>query len=167
MVETRWNQTKPNQMLCNILVRFSLSAYITWLKQFRPRFIPAVLCSIVVVCTLTCCAMLPSVCALKAAHTNVQLNLIRELRLYVFETGHNNVKATKTIYWAKRDNAVDQSAVTRWLNKVHSSCKNFDNQTRSGRLKTLGFKNVLQAVVANSASQSPAWFVTFRPSGVV
>ena len=52
--------------------------------------------SIVVVRALTRCALLHSVCDLKATHS-----LIGEFMLSEFEVGHNVAEATQNIYWGK------------------------------------------------------------------
>ena len=45
---------------------------------------------------------------------NVQPSLIWEQMLYEFELGHNvAMEATKNIYYAKGEDTVDQSTVTR------------------------------------------------------
>ena len=65
--------------------------------------------SIVVVGTLTCCALLHSLCDLKEAQMNIQHSLIQELMLYVFKLGDNVIEATKNICHTKEEGAVDYS----------------------------------------------------------
>ena len=62
-----------------------------------------------VVSVLTRCALLQSVCDLKAAQMNVQCSLIQELMLDKFELGYNATEVTKKIYYAKDEGAVDRS----------------------------------------------------------
>ena len=80
---------------CNILVHASLRCVYQVTKTVQ-----AVLGSIVVVDTLTRCAVLHSVCDLKVAEMNMQWSLIRELKLLEFEVGHNTWEATKNIHSA-------------------------------------------------------------------
>ena len=49
-------------------------------------------------------------------------------------------EATENIYYPKVKNVVDNSTVNRWFNKFCSSCKNLDDQARSGKPKT-GFQD--------------------------
>ena len=58
--------------------------------------------------------------------------------------------------------------------KFHSTCKNLDDQARSGRPKTMDYEAVLQTIDANRvalgeyqarlASHNSLWFVTFMTS---
>ena len=73
--------------------------------------------SIVVVGALTRCSLLHFVCDLKAALMNVHRCLIREFMLYYFEVGQNAAETTKNICWAKGEDTVDHSRVTRWFKK--------------------------------------------------
>ena len=57
--------------------------------------------SMVVVGALTRCALLHSVSDLKAAQMNMHRYLIREIKLYEFELGHNTTETTKNISGAK------------------------------------------------------------------
>ena len=50
--------------------------------------------------------------------------------------------------------AVDHNRGTRWLKKFHLSCKNLDNQARSGRPKNKYSETVLQAIQANLLSST-------------
>ena len=86
-----------------------------------------ILGSIMVVGVLTRCALLHSVCDLKAAQMNVWRSLIPEVILNEFKLGHNPAKATKNNRWAKGKSAVDHSTVTKCLKKFHVGCKNFDD----------------------------------------
>ena len=64
--------------------------------------------SVVVVGALTCCALLDSMCDLKATYMNVQCNLIWEVIFYKFELGNNAVtEATKNICCVKSKVNVD------------------------------------------------------------
>ena len=71
--------------------------------------------------------------------------------LYKFELGHNAIEAIKNIYYAKDEGAIDHSIVIRWFKKFHSGCKNLDNQTRSGRSKTVD--SMLQANLESSTQR--------------
>ena len=62
------------------------------------------------------------------------------------------MEATKSIYCAKSDGTVDQITVIRWLKKFLSACKKHDDQVRSGKLKTVDFEAVIQAIEVNPAS---------------
>ena len=55
----------------------------------------------------------------------------------------------KNICCTRGEGAVDHSTVTRWLKKFHFSCKNFDDQVRSAKPKTVNYEAVLQFRVAN------------------
>ena len=79
------------------------------LKLFKPWKVPALVGSIMVVSVLTC-ALLPSMCELKATQMNMPYSLIWELILYKFELGHNAEEATKNIC-VKGEGAVDYSTV--------------------------------------------------------
>ena len=72
--------------------------------------------SIVVVGTLTCCALLHPVCDLKAAQKNVLYNLIWELIFYEFKLGY--MEATKTICCPKGQGAVDYRTVTGMVQEI-------------------------------------------------
>ena len=65
------------------------------------KTVQTVLGGIVVVGVLIRCALLYSVCNLKAAQMNMQRSLIREFMLYEFEPGHNTAEATKNIFVRK------------------------------------------------------------------
>ena len=110
----------------------------------------------VVVNMLTCCALFHSVCHLKATQINAQCSLILELMLYDFKLGHNNVEATKNICFAKGEDTVNHSTITRLFKTFHLGCKNLDNQARSGspKTKTVESEAMLQAIEANSTSSS-------------
>ena len=110
------------------------------------------LTNIIVVSMLTCCALLHSIFDLKAAQKNVQHSLIWEHMLYKFKLGHNAMEATKNIFCAKGESAVDCSTVTRSLKKFSGSCNNLDNQVRLNRPKTMDSKAVFQVREGNLAS---------------
>ena len=118
-------------------------------KQWK---IPTVVIKSMVVCVLTFCALLHSMCDLKAPQMNVQHSLIQELLLYEFKLGHNTAEATKNIYCMNGEGIVDHSTVTRWLKKFYLCSKNIDDQARSGRLKTVHSEAMFQAIEANSMS---------------
>ena len=79
----------------------------------------------------------------------MQHSLIQKIMLYKFKMGHIATETTKNFCCVKGKG--DQSTVIRWFKKFCSGCKNLNNQTRSGWLKTLDSKAVLQeANLANS-----------------
>ena len=118
-------------------------AYINVTKAGQDILVPAVVRSTTVVDALTCCALIHSWCDLKAARINVQI------MLYEFELDHNVVEETKNICWVKGVCAVDYSTITRWSKKFCSGWKNLNNQTRSGRPKTVDSEVVFQIIEAN------------------
>ena len=103
-----WDWTPVSWTMANRLVIPALSE----LKKVA-RKTPAVVTSIMAVGGLTRCALLPSVCNLKAAQMNIQCNLIWELMLYKFELEHNIMKVTKNICCEKDQGVVDPSIVSR------------------------------------------------------
>ena len=58
---------------------------------------PAIVNRIVVIGALIYCALLHSICDLKAAHMNIQHSLIYALMFYEFQLGHNATEAAKNI----------------------------------------------------------------------
>ena len=74
--------------------------------------------------------------------------------LYEFELGYNAANTTRNIYWAKGEGTVDHSTVTRWLKKCCLGYKNFDNQARADRLKSMDSKSMLIAIETNLASST-------------
>ena len=69
--------------------------------------------------------------------------------------------------WTVKDEGtVDHSTVTRWFKKFYLGCKNYDDQGRSGRIKTMDSEALPQAIEANPEyqlsleSHRPMWFVT-------
>ena len=91
-------------------------------------------------------------CDLKVAEMNIQHSLILEFMLYKFELGYNAVEVTKNIFYEKSEGSVDGSTVNRWLKKFCYSCMNLDDQTRSGRSKTVNTKGVLRTIELNPKS---------------
>ena len=83
---------------------------------------------------LTFCALLYSMCNLKAIQMNMQCSLIWELTVYEFEQGYKGRETTKNICCAKGEGTVDH------------------NQTGLGRIKTIDSKARLLAMEANSGS---------------
>ena len=120
--------------------------YITRLKQFKPWQIPIVVSNIKVVDALICCILLHSECDLK----NAQMKL--ETYSFEFELGHNAVEATKNICCVEDEGAIDHSTISRWPKKFHSDYKNFNDQAKSGRFKTMGSVVRLQVREVNLAS---------------
>ena len=86
---------------------------------------------------------------LKATQMNIQLSLVRELMLYEFRLGHNDVEATKNICCVKSEGMVHYNRVTRWFKKFCLGCKNLNDQARSERPKTMESEVVLQAIKPN------------------
>ena len=118
------------------ILKWKVLQYCNWSK------VSAVVDSITVGGALARCALLHSVWDLKAAKANVQWSQIRALMLYELKMGHDTAEATKDICGVK-----GEDAVTRWL-------KNFNDQSRSGRSKTVESKAVLQPIEANLASST-------------
>ena len=86
--------------------------------------LPAVVASIMLVGALTHCALLHSVCDLKAVQTNVHHSLLREL-LYEFELIHYAAaEASRNICCAKGESTVDHGIVTWWFKKFLLDNKN-------------------------------------------
>ena len=114
-------------------------------------------CSIVVVGIVIHCKLLLSIYDLKAKQMNVQCSLIWELMLYEFELGHHTVEA-------RDEDEVDHSTVTRWFKKFCSGYKDLNNQCKSGGLKTMDSKAVLQAIKANQVNIRQTWHLTVQSS---
>ena len=57
---------------------------------------------------------------------------------YEFKRGHNTMEAAKNISCTKDDSTVDHC-----LKNICLGSKNFDNQARSGRFKTVDIEAVL------------------------
>ena len=98
---------------------------------------------------LTLYSLLYSMCNLKAAQMNVQRSLILEIMFYGFELSYGSDPK-----YLKGEGAVDHRTVTRWFKKFRSRCKNLDNQTGSGRPKTVDSEAVLRAIEANLVSST-------------
>ena len=64
------------------------------------------------------------------------------------------MEATKNIYCAKDEDAVDHKTVTKWFKKFHLDYKNLSDQPWSGKPKTMDYNAVLQAIAANLASST-------------
>ena len=109
-------------------------------------------CSIMVIGVLTCCALLHSMCDLKATQMNMQCSLIWKLMLYEFKLDYNTVDATKNICGTKYGGTIDHNTVTRWFKKFCLGCKNLDDQTRSSRPKAMDSKAIFQAMEPNPAN---------------
>ena len=69
-------------------------------------------------------------------------------------TKKKNICANKNISCAKGKGIVNHSTVTRWLKKFFFGRKNLKNQARFDRRKTMNFKAVLQAILANLMSST-------------
>ena len=97
--------------------------------------------SIVVAGVLTCCALLHSMCNLKAAQLNVPCRLGN-----LGFMSSNIMITTKNICCTKGVGTVDHSSVSRYLKKFCLCCKNFDDQARSGRFKTVDSEAEFQVI---------------------
>ena len=75
-----------------------------------------------------------------------------ELKLYRFELDHISAEAIKYVCFVKREGTVDHSIVTRLLKKFHLGFKNFNDQAKSARPKTVDSEAVLYAMEENQAS---------------
>ena len=73
-------------------------------------------------------------CMDSAAQMNMQCSLIY---VYEFKLGYNTTEAAKNICCVKCESTVGFSTVTRWSKKFHLDCKNFNDQSKSGRPKTM------------------------------
>ena len=100
---------------------------------------------VAVVGALTHSALLHSVCDLKAAQMNVQRGQIQEFILYEFKLDHNSAEANKTFIVQKVKTQFDHGILVSLFKKSLSVCKNFDNQARSNRTKTMDSTAVYQA----------------------
>ena len=108
--------------------------------------------SIVVVGVLTRVLLHP-VYVLKATQINVQYCRIHKHMLYKSEVYHNAMEARKDICCVKGEWAIDHSTVTRWLKKIRSGCKYFDDQARSSRPTSKDSEAIHQATEANSSTR--------------
>ena len=84
--------------------------------------------------------------------------------LYEFNVSHNTTEATKISCCMKRD-----SIASRSFKKFLSGCKNLNDQTRSGRPKTVNSEAI--AIEANLASCtwdiSSKLGISYNPSSVI
>ena len=96
------------------------SMYIMWPKHIKPWKLPAMLGCIMVVCMLTHCALLQSVCDLTGEQMNMQYSLIQELMLYKFERGHNDMEEIKK-YCPKVEGTL-LTTITRCFKKFLKIC---------------------------------------------
>ena len=78
------------------------------------------------------------------------------LCLMSLKRGYNATEATKNIFCAKDEGAVDDSSVTRWFSKFCSGCRKLDDWERSSRLEV-----VLQGIKANLVSITQRVLVSF------
>ena len=116
-------------------------------KKFKPWKILTVVGRITVIGVLTHCILLHSVSDLKTAQMNMQCSLIREHILYEFKKCHYAIKSTKNIFCVKGKVTVGYSTVTRF-----KSCRNLNDQAKSGRTKTGDSEAMFQARQANPAN---------------
>ena len=82
------------------------------------RKLPALVDTFMVIGVLRHCALLFSVCDLKATQMNMQYSLIWELVFYEFELGHNATEAAQNISM-RSEGEVDHHTVTGWFKKFH------------------------------------------------
>ena len=99
--------------------------------------------SITAVGAQTLCTLFLSICDLKDTQMNMQHSLIQKFIFYVFELNRNAMEADKNICDTKGDGAVDHTTGTRRFKKFCSDYKNFDNQARSSRPKTVDSNAIL------------------------
>ena len=79
----------------------------------------------------------------------MQHSLIRELRFYDIEQGHNVAEIIKSISCTKGKD----SSETRWLKEFHSSFKYFNDRQGQVGLKTEDSEIVLPVIKTNLASK--------------
>ena len=103
-----------------------------------------------VVGALIHCALVHSVCDLKATHMKMRHSLIQELMLYKFKLSHNTRDAIKNICCVKGEGVAEYSTITRKFKEFYLYCKNLDNQARSDRPKTVDSNAMLQAIEESS-----------------
>ena len=84
--------------------------------------------SIVIAGVLTRCALLHSVCDMKATQINVQCSLIWYFMLHGFKLGHNAAETIKNIYCAKGEDLF--YCRPRWCKEFCMGYKNVDDQER-------------------------------------
>ena len=73
--------------------------------------------------------------------------------IHAFKLDQNAVEATQNSWRSKRWRCTwPQYIDPRWLKKFPLGCKNFDNQARSNRPKTVDFETVPWAIKANPTS---------------
>ena len=134
-----------------------------------------VVSSIMVVGTLIRCALLHSVCDYKTAQMNGQLNLIRKLKPYEFELGHNAAaEAANKYFYARGEEAVDHCTITKRLKTFHPGYKNHDHQARSGKPKVADSMAVLEPIETSPTSRTRrvsgelglVRFVTFKTKSI-
>ena len=121
--------TSVSQKFGNILVHTSLPWICHVTKHFKMWKVLAVVGSIMVIDVLSNCALLHTMCDLKATQMNIQCSLIKNLMLYKFESGYNATEATKNMSkkwrhsWSQYSNQMVQEIllrlqVTQWSSKV-------------------------------------------------
>ena len=92
-----------------------------WYPQW---LVSTMLVGVVIVGAMTRWALLHSVCDLKVIKMNMCRGLNREITLYEFKLGHKIVDATKNIFCAKNEGAVDHSIVTWWFKNFAQVARN-------------------------------------------
>ena len=153
------------------------SAYITWPEQIEP-WVVAVLVSIFVVGgDITCCALLNTVCYLKVALVNEELNLI-----YKFKLSHNAyVKDKGTIDygtitgWFKKSSAATTSLIKHnqvgfkpWILRPCSSYRSKSDERHSEKISQARYLNVLIVTFTNSETKLSGnikWFLMLQIRG--
>ena len=101
-----------------------------------------------VVCLLTHCTLLHSMCDSKATQMNVQHHLIQEFLLYKFKLGHDATEATKNICCMK-----SECTVIMIFQMVQEILLVFPRSRQSGKVR-VDSKFMLQAIELNSAGSS-------------
>ena len=114
-------------------------AYIMWPKQSKPRKVPTMFGSIIVVSVLAYYALLHFLCNLKAEQINVLHGLIWKLMLYEFKMDHNAAEAAENICCVKSESTIGYDTMNRWFKKFCLGYKNLNNQERSELLNWASF----------------------------
>ena len=114
-----------------------------------------------------------SLCMWFKSHTDWMCNVIQELRLYNFKLVYKIAEATKNIFYAKGENAVDHSIVIKCLKKFWSGCKILKQglvglkpliSRPCSKSKRQICRVTLWEHQVTSSSHSSVWFITFMAS---
>ena len=71
--------------------------------------------------------------------------------IYKFELSHNAMEATKNIHRVKGEGTLDHSTGTRWFEKFCLRWKNFKDQPRSGKPKSVESKAISKPGISKSS----------------